>query len=99
LALVPAGQGVLYVYRSAGDVALVPPGLVTVTSTVLALSAGAVAVIDVSLTTVNDVAGVVPKSTAVAAVSPVPVMVTTVPPEVEPLLGLTAVTAGTGAEV
>ncbi len=37
-----------------------------------------------------------PKSTAVAPVKPVPVMVTVVPPAVGPAVGLTAVTVGRG---
>jgi hypothetical protein len=39
---------------------------------------------------------VLPKSTAVAPVKPVPVIVTLVPPAVGPLLGLTLVTVGAG---
>ena len=53
---------------SAALVALVPPGVVTVTSTVPALPAGAVAVMLVALLTVNAVAAVPPKLTAVAPV-------------------------------
>ncbi len=71
----------------------VPPGVVTVTSTV-PVPAGLSAVIVVPLTTVRFVAGVVPKSTAVAPVKPVPVIVTRVPPAVEPLVGLRPVTVG-----
>ncbi len=56
-----------------------PAGVVTVTSTT-PVPAGLSAVIEVSLTTVTFVAGVVPKSTAVAPVKPVPVIVTSVPP-------------------
>ncbi len=52
-----------------------PAGVVTVTSTV-PVPAGLSAVIVVSLTTVRFVAGVVPKSTAVAPVKLVPVIVT-----------------------
>ena len=73
----------------------VPLAVVTVTSTVPALPAGALAVIDVALSAVI-VAAVVPKSTAVAALRFVPVMVTDVPPAVEPLVGETAVTVGGG---
>lgn len=64
------------------------------TSTVPADSAGLTAVIDVSLFTVSDLAAVVPKSTPVAPVKPVPVMVTEVPPAVDPDDGLTPVTVG-----
>ena len=56
-----------------------PAGVVTVTST-MPVPAGLSAVIVVSLTTVTSVAAVVPKSTAVAPVKPVPVIVTNVPP-------------------
>ena len=44
-------------------VALVPPAVVTVTSTVPALPAGAVDVIDPELTTVTLVAGLAPNAT------------------------------------
>jgi hypothetical protein len=74
--------------------ALVPAGVVTVTSTVPAFSAGEVAVICVLLSTVNDVAATLPKFTAVAPLKAVPAMVTEVPPAVGPTLGLTEVTAG-----
>ena len=58
-----------------------PPGVVTVTSTVLlAVPAGLVAVIALSLTTVKLVAAVVPKCTTVAPERLVPVIVTGVPP-------------------
>src|SRR6478735_5284050 len=79
---------------SLAEVALVPPVVVTVMSTVPAAWAGDVAVIDVALLTVNVVAAVAPKLTAVAPVNPVPVMVTDVPPAVGPELGLTLVTVG-----
>ena len=76
---------------------LVPPGVVTTTLAVPAVPAGVVAVIEVSLTTVNDVAAVPPMVTAVAPVKPVPVSVTLVPPAVLPLLGEIAVTVGVAA--
>jgi hypothetical protein len=78
-------------------VVLVPPAVVTVTSTVPAASAGAVIVREVSETTSSDVPAWVPKSTAVANVKPDPVTVTEVPPKIEPELGLTPVTTGSGA--
>jgi len=65
-----------------------------VTSTVPAGPAGEVAVIELSLNTVNEVAAVVPKVTLVAPVKPVPVMVTEVPPATVPAVGITAVTVG-----
>ena len=78
---------------SAADVVLVPSAVVTVTSTVLAAPAGAVAVIWVGPFTVYA-AGVEPKVTPVAPVKLVPVMVTDVPPVVEPEVGETPVTEG-----
>ena len=81
-------------YLSAEPVALVPPGVVTVTSTAPAVSAGAVAVICEALTTVTLVATFEPNSTAVAPVRLVPVIVTVVPPAVGPAAGLTLVTVG-----
>nr|WP_218003060.1 hypothetical protein [Nocardia asiatica] len=48
----------------------------------------------VSELTVNEVAGVAPKFTAVAPVRPVPVMTTVVPPASTPAFGATAVTVG-----
>ena len=73
-----------------------PAGVITVTSTV-PVPAGLSAVIVVSLTTVKSVAAVVPKSTAVAPVNPVPVIVTKVPPAAGPLVGLMPVTVGAAA--
>ncbi len=75
-------------------VGLVPPAVVTVTSTVPAVPAGAVAVIRVALLTVKVVAAVGPNDTPVAPVRFVPVIVTVFPPAVGPAVGLTAVTAG-----
>ena len=76
--------------------ALVPPGVVTVTSTAPCVPAGAVAVMELAETTVKLAAFAAPNRTAVAPVSPVPVIVTTVPPVVGPLFGLTDVTVGAG---
>ena len=59
---------------SAAPVAVVPPGVVTVTSTV-PVPAGAVAVTG-GRAHDGEVAALPPKSTAVAPVKPVPVMVT-----------------------
>ena len=83
----------VYVNSSAGETADVPPGVVTVTFTT-PVPAGLSAVIEVSLTTVTFVAAVVPKSTAVAPVKPVPVIVTRVPPAAGPVVGLKPVTVG-----
>ena len=71
-----------------------PPAVVTVTFSVPADPLGAVAVICVALLTVNPLAAVVPKFTAVAPVKPVPVSITVVPPDVGPLVGAIEVTDG-----
>ncbi len=68
-----------------------PPGVTTVTFTV-AVPAGLVAVIWVSELISTLLAAVVPKSTAVAPVKPVPVIVTIVPPAAGPDGRLTPVT-------
>ena len=73
--------------------ALVPPGVVTVTSTVPE-PAGLVAVIEAALFTVKLAAAVAPNLTAVAPVKLVPVMVTEVPPTEGPELGTTDLTVG-----
>ncbi len=70
--------------------------MVTVTSTVEALSAGDVMVMEVEELTTRPVPATVPNFTTVAPVKPVPVTVTVVPPAVEPEVGLTPVTVGTG---
>jgi hypothetical protein len=86
------------VNRSPAPGALVPVGVVTVTSTV-PVPAGAVAVICVALTGVNEVAGVPPKLTPVAPVKFVPVTVTVVPPAWGPDAGLIDDTTGPGAGI
>jgi len=73
--------------------ALVPPAVVTVTSTV-PIPAGEVAVIWVALLTAKEAAALLPNLTAVAPEKLVPVMVTLVPPGVGPVFGLTLVTVG-----
>jgi hypothetical protein len=98
LTLVTVG-GRTQVIWSAALVALVPPGVVTVMSTVPGASAGDVAVMDVAEFTVKDTAGVTPKSTAVAPVKFVPVMATTiVGPPAGPVDGGTLVTVGGAAQ-
>jgi hypothetical protein len=82
----------VYVYLSAVVIADVPTGVVTVTFTTpvpgeASGEGGEVATIWVDELTVNDVAGAVPKSTLVAPVRFVPVMVTWVPPDVKPNVG------------
>jgi hypothetical protein len=59
-----------------------------------ALPAGVVAVIEVLLTTVTFVAAVEPNTTVSPEAKLVPVMVTAVPPAIDPLFGLTLVTVG-----
>ena len=80
---------------SAGEVALVPPAVVRVRSTVPAEAAGAVAtqvVVELQLTAVPAVP---PKAAVVAPVTkPEPVTVTTVAPPRGPAVGLMAVTTG-----
>jgi hypothetical protein len=78
---------------SAGLVALVRPGIVTVTSTVPE-PAGDVAVIDVAEFTVKLGALVDPNLTVWTFLKPVPPIVTNVPPLPDPLLGVTLVTVG-----
>ena len=71
--------------------------MVTVTVTAPALPAGVVAVMLVLLTT-TLVAAVPPNVTVAPAAKFVPVIVTAVPPAVDPLLGATLLTVGTGPE-
>jgi hypothetical protein len=78
---------------SAADVADVPPGAVTVISTV-PVPAGEVAVIEVAELTVKLVAVIAPNFTAVVPVKLVPVIVTGVPPATGPDAGAIAVTVG-----
>jgi hypothetical protein len=89
----------VYVNRSAEDVADVPLGVVTVMSTVAAACGGAMASSDLSDTTAKLLAATVPNDTPLAPVKPLPVTVTTVPPDDEPDVGVIAVTAGTAAAV
>ena len=76
---------------------LVPPGVVTRTLAVPAAWAGAVAVIEVALTTDTFVAATPPMVTPVAPVKSEPVMVTLVPPAGVSDLGEIEVTLGAGA--
>ena len=75
--------------------ALVPPGVVTVTLTV-PVPRGDVAVTLVELVTWNLAASVPLKVTIAASVKLVPVIVTTVPPAAGPVDGVTLVTVGAG---
>jgi len=73
----------------------VPPGVVTVTFAAPAAPAGALAVIWVVDTKFTVALALPPKFTVVAPeTNPVPVMVTDVPPAVDPLVGLNDVTVG-----
>jgi hypothetical protein len=96
-----AGAGVTEVNTSDAVGGLVcPPTVVTVTSTGPApANAGLVAVHVVSLVQLTAVALAGPNLTVGVPpmFRPVPLMVTTVPPEVGPVLGTIPVTAGTGA--
>ena len=78
-------------------VVLVPPSVVTVTSTVPALPGGDTAVKEVAPETVTLEAGTVPNCTAASGVNPVPVMATAVPPALGPTAGLSDATVGTGS--
>ena len=70
------------------------PPTVTVTVTAPALPAGVVAVMVVLFVTVTLVAVAVPNFTIAPATKLVPVIVTAVPPNVDPLLGDTPLTVG-----
>lgn len=94
LTAVTVGGG-LYVYSSATEVALVPPGVVTVTSTVPISPAGDTQVRVDALVTWTSVADAMPNETVVAPLTnPEPLIVTVCPPAAGPLLGLTDVTVG-----
>jgi hypothetical protein len=70
------------------------PLTVTVTVTAPALPGGVVAVMVVLLTTTTMVAAVPPNVTVAPEAKFVPVIVTTVPPAVDPLFGATLLTVG-----
>ena len=79
--------------------ALVPPTVVTKTLALPAVPAAVVQVADVAEATLTLVQAAPPTVMGVAPVKLVPVIVTTVPPAVEPELGLTEVTVGAAAEL
>jgi hypothetical protein len=79
---------------SAVLVALVPPVVVTVRSTVPAVPAGLVALIEVALFKVKLAALVVPNFTVIGRAKFVPVIVTTVPPPVLPAVGVIVAMVG-----
>ena len=66
----------------------------TVILTIPAEPTGEVAVIEMALFTVYEVAAVVPNFTPVAPLKPVPVIATEVPPADVPVVGEMPVTAG-----
>ena len=74
-------------------------GFVTTTLTAPAACAGVVAVMDVALTTMIDVAAAPPKVTFAPAWKAVPVIVTLVPPASAPELGEMDVGAGGATKV
>jgi hypothetical protein len=90
--------GVVYVYRSSGLVALVPPDVMTVTSTVPDPGGDeAVTTVPAPFTAKVDAGFPGPKSTARAPVRLVPVIVTVVPLVAE--LGVTPATVGNGGRL
>jgi len=93
LMLVTAGAP-RYVNWSAEEIAETPPGLLTVTLAMPIEAIGLTAVIWVAELTVKVLAGIDPKSTAIAVVNPVPLIVTDVPPVAGPIMGLMPVTDG-----
>ena len=93
---VPISVGAAKVNWSDGALTTeVLPGVVTVTSTVDVPSAGEVTVMEVGELTVMVVTVTEPNMTAVAPVRFVPVIVTEVPPKIDPEPGLMPVTVAT----
>jgi hypothetical protein len=79
------------------EVALVPLGVVTVTSTTLFfVPPGETAVIELAEFTLKPVAAIEPNLTPVTPTKPAPVRVTEVPPLAEPFLGAIFFTVGGG---
>ena len=74
-------------------------GFVTITSTAPEAWAGVVAEMLVAFSTVTELAAAPPKLTVAGATKPVPLIVTDVPPAVEPLVGATAVAEGAAPNV
>ena len=79
------------------EAAELPPGVLTTTWTVPATSGAGVTAREVELVTDTLAAAADPKDTAEAAVKPVPVTVTALPPTTGPAPGVTALTVGTGS--
>src|SRR5690606_3044707 len=84
-------------YVNAPARVVVPPGVVTATSTAPAACAGVIAVIWVALSRGKLVAAVPPNVTAVAPVGSAPVRTTLVPPVAGPVAGETGERAGGAA--
>ena len=78
-------------YWSACVIALVPPGVVTVTSTMPTVPGGTVTVSEVPLFATILAPGAVPNRTEVALVNPLPVTVTVAPPPTPPAVMATTV--------
>lgn len=72
-------------------------GVVTVTSTLPAACAGAVAVRSVADTNATDADAVAPNFTLAPDTNPAPLIVTFVPPAPGPAVGLTALTVATAS--
>src|ERR1051325_8136568 len=87
MVLSPFGSNSSRIVNEAGSVNVEVSGFVTVTSTVPGACAGLIAVIDVALTTTTLVAAVPPIVTLAPVWKPLPVIVTWVPPRIEPMLG------------
>lgn len=92
----PLTVGAMIYVNALAKLPLCGPGFVTVTVTAPALPAGVVAVICVLLVMTTLVAAAVPNVTVAPDTKFVPVIVTAVPPLVEPVFGETPVTVGTG---
>lgn len=90
------GKDELYV-KAFARLPLWPPGLVTATVKAPAAFAGVVAEIVVLFVTDTLVAAALPNVTAAPEMKFVPVIVTIVPPIVEPMFGETLLTVGEGA--
>ncbi|MGA2698178.1 MAG: hypothetical protein ABSE74_00860 [Methanoregula sp.] len=85
------------VYVNAPVSVNMPPGVVMTRLAAPAVPAGVIAVIEVELTTPKLVAATPPNVTAVVPVKPLPVIITNVPPAVEPIAGETLVNVGAEA--
>jgi hypothetical protein len=94
--LTPVTVGAANLKWSAEEIALVPLGVVTLTSTVPLVAGGETAVIELAELTVKPAAALAPNDTAVASVKLVPAIVTLVAPLAGPDLGARLLTVGVG---